>query len=111
MRLPQTLSGGETFEASISLALALTEVVQNRSGGIRLESLFIDEGFGTLDDESLKKAMDVFRKIQENRVVGIISHVDELSSEIHSQIFVKKSKNGSQIFVNGRRSSPSDSLF
>ena len=112
-RLPQTLSGGETFEASISLALALTEVVQNRSGGVRLESLFIDEGFGTLDDEALKKAMDVLRKIQENRVVGVISHVSDLSSEIHSRIFVKKERTGSTVFVNGVRCVPhdSDSLF
>ena len=107
-RLPQTLSGGETFEASISLALALTEVVQSRNGGVRLESLFIDEGFGTLDDEALKKAMEVLRKIQENRVVGVISHVGELASEIPSQIFVKKERTGSAVFVNGKRCKKSE---
>ncbi len=101
-RLPQTLSGGETFEASISLALALTEVVQSRSGGVKLESLFIDEGFGTLDEEALKKAIDVLHQIQENRVVGVISHVGEMESEIPSKIFVEKEKTGSHILVNGK---------
>ena len=100
-RPPQTLSGGETFEASISMALALTEVVQNRSGGIKLESLFIDEGFGTLDEEALKKAIEVLRQIQENRTVGVISHVGEMESEIHSKLFVKKERTGSAIWVNG----------
>ena len=105
-RSPQTLSGGETFMASISLALALTEVVQNRSGGIKLESLFIDEGFGTLDEEALRKAIEVLRKIQENRVIGVISHVDEMSSEILSQIYVEKKRTGSHIYVNGVRCRP-----
>ena len=98
-RPTSTLSGGETFMASISLALALTDVVQNRNGGIQLDSLFIDEGFGTLDNETLDKALSVLNELQETKMVGIISHVDALQSTIPSIIKVEKTQNGSHIKI------------
>ena len=100
-RPTSTLSGGETFMASISLALALTDVVQNRNGGIQLDSLFIDEGFGTLDNETLDKALGVLNELQETKRVGIISHVDALQSTIPSIIKVEKTQNGSHIKILG----------
>ncbi len=82
-----TLSGGELFLASLSLAFGLSDVVQSYSGGVRLESIFIDEGFGTLDDETLNTAMKALFEIQKGgRTVGIISHVTELKSRIPAQI-------------------------
>lgn len=92
------LSGGETFEASISLALAITDVVQNdNGGGIQLDSLFIDEGFGTLDPETLEKAMGVLMELGETRMIGMISHVSELENfpGITSAISVEKGRQGS----------------
>ncbi|MCY1592237.1 exonuclease subunit SbcC [Staphylococcus pettenkoferi] len=78
-----TLSGGETFQASLALALGLSEVVQQESGGIALESIFIDEGFGTLDQETLDTALDTLINLQSTgRLVGIISHVSELKQRI-----------------------------
>jgi DNA repair protein SbcC/Rad50 len=94
-----TLSGGETFMASISLALALTDVVQNESGGIRLDSLFIDEGFGTLDGEALDKAVSILQDIRESRTVGVISHVESMRTVIHSCLEVDKGVNGSRIRI------------
>ena len=96
-----TLSGGETFMASISLALALTDVVLNQSGGIRLDSLFIDEGFGTLDGDALDKAVSILQDIRESRTVGIISHVDGLRSVIPACLEVVKGVNGSHIRIQG----------
>lgn len=98
-RPPSTLSGGETFTASISLALALTDVVQSRSGGICIDSLFIDEGFGSLDPENLEIALSVIDEIREERVVGLISHVGDLSSRINSQIIVDKTNKGSKLSI------------
>ena len=92
-----TLSGGETFMASISLALAITDVVQAQNGGIRLDSIFIDEGFGSLDSESLDKAISILKEIGENRTVGIISHVESLLPVIPSHIEVVKNPDGSRI--------------
>lgn len=78
-----SLSGGETFQASLALALGLSEVVQQESGGITLESMFIDEGFGTLDQETLETALDTLVKLKTTgRMVGIISHVSELKQRI-----------------------------
>ncbi|MCR4821313.1 MAG: AAA family ATPase [Treponema sp.] len=99
---PAELSGGETFEASISLALAITDVVQNNNGGgIQLDSLFIDEGFGTLDPETLDKAMAVLTELGESKMIGMISHVSEMESYpgINSSITVKKSNTGSSVKV------------
>ncbi|AYU55160.1 exonuclease subunit SbcC [Staphylococcus debuckii] len=85
-----TLSGGESFQASLALALGLSEVVQQESGGITLESMFIDEGFGTLDQETLETALDTLLNIKSTgRMVGIISHVSELKQRIPTILEVK----------------------
>ena len=95
-----TLSGGESFMASLALALGLSDVVQSQTGNIRLESLFIDEGFGTLDEESLKQALELLNKLAEgNKLIGIISHVNELKEKIDQKIIVKKTFCGSIITV------------
>lgn len=91
-----SLSGGETFEASISLALAITDKVQSR-GGVTLDSLFIDEGFGTLDSKTREVAMPILRELSENKTVGIISHVESFQDEIPSKIQVEKTEKGSII--------------
>jgi DNA repair protein SbcC/Rad50 len=92
----KTLSGGETFKASMALALGLSDVVQSQNGGIKLDSVFIDEGFGTLDEESLSVAMDILMELKSSgRTVGIISHVSELKQTITSQIKVEKTVRGS----------------
>ncbi len=90
-----TLSGGESFEASLSLALGLSEEIQASAGGIRMESMFIDEGFGSLDKEVLKKAIDVLNSLSDdNKLIGIISHVEQLKDNIDKQILVTKTKSG-----------------
>ena len=90
-----TLSGGELFLASLSLAFGLSDVVQSYSGGVRLDSLFIDEGFGTLDQQTLDTAMKALDEIQRSgRTVGIISHVSELKHRIGYQIIVETAPNG-----------------
>lgn len=76
--------------ASLSLALGLTDAVTSRNGGIQLDSLFIDEGFGTLDSETQEKAMETLNELQENKMVGIISHIELLKTSIRSQIKVEK---------------------
>lgn len=96
----QTLSGGEQFIAALSLALALAEVVQRHSGGIELPCLFIDEGFGGLDLESLDRAIDVLGKIQATgRTIGIITHVQMMQDQLPIGIRVKKSDRGSTLEV------------
>lgn len=96
----KTLSGGETFKASMALALGLSDVVQGQNGGIQLDSVFIDEGFGTLDEESLSAAMDILMELKSSgRTVGIISHVNELKQTINCQIRVEKSTRGSSLEV------------
>jgi exonuclease SbcC len=96
----KTLSGGETFKASMALALGLSDVVQSQNGGIKLDSVFIDEGFGTLDEESLSVAMDILMELKSSgRTVGIISHVNELKQTITSQIKVEKTVRGSKAEV------------
>lgn len=90
-----TLSGGESFMASLSLALGLSDEIQSASGGIRLDTLFVDEGFGTLDEDTLAQAMSALGKIAENdRLIGIISHVAELKEKIGTQIVVTKNRTG-----------------
>ncbi len=94
-RNAETLSGGECFKASLSLALGLSDEIQASAGGIRLDTMFVDEGFGTLDDNSLKLAVNALSAISEgNRLVGIISHVPELKERIDKQIVVTKDKIG-----------------
>ncbi len=94
-----TLSGGESFMASICLALGLADSIQNRSGGIRLDAVFIDEGFGSLDEASLDKALIILDELREHRMVGLISHVGEMRTRIPSQIEVLKTGTGSSISI------------
>lgn len=91
-----TLSGGESFMASLSLALGFSDVIQSEAGGIRLDTMFIDEGFGTLDERVLENAYAVFSDLSNDSrcLVGIISHVDELKSRIHNRISVSKDVEG-----------------
>ena len=94
-RSVKTLSGGESFMASLSLALGLSDEIQSSAGGIRLDTMFVDEGFGSLDEESLSQAIRALSSLAEgNRLVGIISHVNELKERIEKQIVVKKEKSG-----------------
>lgn len=96
-RPANTLSGGETFLASLSLALGLADVVQEYAGGIHLDAMFIDEGFGTLDSESLDLALKTLTKLQsQTRLVGIISHVAELEERIPAKLRVTKTECGSK---------------
>lgn len=94
-----TLSGGEMFLASLSLAFGLSDVVQSFAGGIHLDSLFIDEGFGSLDSETLDIAMEAITQVRENKLLGIISHVSELKERIPYGIEVLKSHDGSKVNV------------
>jgi len=94
-RSVKSLSGGETFIAALAIALSLSEVVQNTSKGAVVEALFIDEGFGSLDKEALTKAISVLEQIGENRMVGVISHVDDMKEGIAQQLAIIKSHDGS----------------
>ena len=95
-----TLSGGESFLASLALALGLSDVVQGQSGAIRMEAMFIDEGFGTLDENALRNSLRVLGELAEGkRLVGIISHVQDLEEKIEKQIVVSKTLRGSEITI------------
>ena len=94
-RSVKTLSGGESFKASLSLALGLSDEVQSSAGGIKLDTMFVDEGFGGLDENSLNTAMKTLKGLAEgNRLIGIISHIKELKDSIDNQIVVTKDKTG-----------------
>lgn len=94
-RSAASLSGGESFIAALSLALGLSEEIQSSAGGIKLDTMFVDEGFGTLDEETLSQAMNALMSLSENnRLIGIISHVAEFKEKIEKQIIVKKQKTG-----------------
>ncbi|MBQ8093576.1 MAG: SMC family ATPase [Clostridia bacterium] len=94
-RSVKSLSGGESFIASLSLALGLSEEIQLASSGIKMDTMFVDEGFGSLDDETLQQAMRALQSLTEgNRLIGIISHVGELRRSIDRQIVVSKDKSG-----------------
>ena len=100
-RSVRTLSGGESFKASLSLALGLSDVIQSMSGGIKVDTLFIDEGFGALDSESLDQACNTLNSLVENnRLIGIISHVPELRERISGQLVIEKSGSGSSVKIN-----------
>lgn len=95
-----TLSGGESFLASLALALGLSDVVQGQSGSIRMEAMFIDEGFGTLDENALRNSLRVLGDLADGkRLIGIISHVQELEEKIDRQILVSKTLRGSVISI------------
>ena len=97
-RDPSSLSGGETFFASLALALGMADVVTAESGGTRIDTLFIDEGFGTLDEDTLNDVMDVLDELREGgRAVGIVSHVGDLRTRITTQLEVRKTPSGSHL--------------
>jgi exonuclease SbcC len=97
-RDPATLSGGETFSASLALALGLADVVTAEAGGSQLDTLFVDEGFGTLDDDTLDEVMGVLDDLREGgRVVGLVSHVADLRQRIPVQLRVDKGRTGSTV--------------
>ncbi|CAL9628195.1 SMC family ATPase [Streptomyces sp. Tu 3180] len=99
-----TLSGGETFFASLALALGLADVVTDEAGGVRLDTLFIDEGFGSLDDQTLDEVLDVLDSLRErDRSVGIVSHVADLRRRVHAQLEVVKGRAGSALRQRGVR--------
>jgi len=95
-----TLSGGESFMASLALALGLSDVVSSQSGQIRLDAMFIDEGFGSLDETSLQQALSLLQSLSDgHRLIGIISHVSELKECIEKKIIISKTSHGSKINI------------
>ena len=95
-----TLSGGESFMASLALALGLADVVQQESGGVDIETLFVDEGFGSLDEQALEQVMDALEGLRDGgRVVGLVSHVAEMKQRISTQLQVVKGRNGSTLHI------------
>ena len=94
----KSLSGGESFMASLSMALGLADMVQNTAGAIQLDTMFVDEGFGSLDDESREQAIRVLNELaDEKHLVGIISHINELKNQIDHKLVVTKTETGSKI--------------
>ena len=97
-RSARTLSGGESFMAALSLALGLADEIQSNAGGIRIETMFIDEGFGSLDENALQQAVDALQGVTaDTKLVGIISHVGELKERIDKQVIVTKKKSGGSV--------------
>lgn len=102
VRNPSTLSGGETFMASLALALGLADAVQAQAGGVAMDTLFIDEGFGSLDAETLEDVMEVLDALQDDgRLIGLVSHVESMKQQIPYRIQVEKSQTGSKVNVIG----------
>ena len=96
----KSLSGGEAFKAALSLALGLSDVIQSYSGGIVVDTMFIDEGFGSLDTESREQAINTLNQLTDNhKLIGIISHVTELKERIDKKVIVTKSTEGSKITI------------
>ncbi|MFC4387607.1 AAA family ATPase [Gracilibacillus marinus] len=95
-RSVKTLSGGEGFKAALSLALGMADIIQSHAGGVQLDTLFIDEGFGTLDEVSLEQAIQCLKDLQQgHRIIGVISHVPQLKEEIKTQLIVTSTNEGS----------------
>ena len=93
-----SLSGGESFMAALSLALGISDTIQQNAGGVVIETLFIDEGFGSLSDNARNEAVNILKEMAgKQRQIGIISHVSELKDEIENQLIVKKDDRGSHI--------------
>ena len=94
----KSLSGGETFLASLSMALGFSDVIQAQAaGGVSIDAMFIDEGFGSLDEEKVQKALEVLGKLaSDDRLIGVISHVDQLKEAIERQIVVESTPSGSR---------------
>lgn len=94
----KTLSGGETFMAALAMALGMSDIIQNRTGAVRLDTMFIDEGFGSLDDYSRQQAINILKGLADGRrMIGIISHVTELKEQIECQLVVSKTGRGSSV--------------
>src|SRR5699024_5304816 len=101
-RTPATLSGGETFMASLALALGLADAVQAQAGGVAMHTLFIDEGFGSLDTDTLEDVMGVLNALQDDgRLIGLVSHVDSMKQQIPHRIQVQKAQTGSTATILG----------
>lgn len=98
IRPVKSLSGGEAFKASLSLALGLSDMIQSMSGGVVIETMFIDEGFGSLDEKSREQAIEELQKLIEgNRLIGVISHITEIKERIENKIIVNQTASGSQV--------------
>ncbi|MBQ6807926.1 MAG: SMC family ATPase, partial [Firmicutes bacterium] len=96
----RTMSGGESFLASLALALGMADVVQAHAGGVQLDSMFIDEGFGSLDGDSLEQALRILEQLSSGqRLVGVISHVEELRQRIDRKLIVKGGRHGSHLQI------------
>ncbi len=94
----RTLSGGESFLAALAMALGMADVIQNMAGNVQVDAMFIDEGFGALDEESRLRAIQVLQQLAEGkRLVGIVSHVTELKEQMDRKLIVRKSESGSRI--------------
>ena len=99
-RSVKTLSGGESFKASLALALGLSDIVQQYAGGVEIDAMFVDEGFGSLDAESRQQAISILNGLSgDSRMVGIISHVAEFRENIDTQIVVSRGTRGSTIQI------------
>ena len=97
-RSVKTLSGGETFQASLSLALGLSDEIQSMAGGIQMDAMFVDEGFGSLDEDALNQAVKALGNLAEGKkLVGIISHVSELKDWIDKKIVITKNRSGERV--------------
>ncbi|MDF2486865.1 MAG: hypothetical protein K0R46_3033, partial [Herbinix sp.] len=93
----KTLSGGESFMAALAMALGMADIIQNSAGSIHIDTMFIDEGFGSLSDETRTQAINVLNELSEGkRLVGIISHVSELKAQIGTKLLVTKTDKGSK---------------